>query len=60
MEGTVIPLAVTVMGAPLGYLGGGGRTLVVVHCTSALKDSTGMRYARAATYNMAELGSLWA
>jgi hypothetical protein len=39
-EGTVIPLAVTVMGAPFGYLGGGGRTLVAVHCISALKDLT--------------------
>jgi hypothetical protein len=29
-DGTVIPFAVTVMGAPLAYLGGGGRTLVVV------------------------------
>ena len=27
MDGTVIPLASTVVGAPLGYLGGGGRTL---------------------------------
>jgi hypothetical protein len=36
MDGTVIPFAVTVMGAPFAYLGGGGRTLVVVQCISAL------------------------
>jgi hypothetical protein len=29
MEGTVIPFAVTVIGAPFEYLGGGGRTLAV-------------------------------
>lgn len=36
MDGTVIPFAVTVMGAPFAYLGGGGRTLVVVQYISAL------------------------
>ena len=29
IDGTVMPLAVVVIGAPLGYLGGGGRTLIV-------------------------------
>lgn len=34
MDGTDTPLALIVMGAPLGYLGGGGRTLIVVYHVS--------------------------
>jgi hypothetical protein len=36
MDGTVIPFAVMVTGAPFAYLGGGGRALVVVQCISVL------------------------
>ena len=59
MDGTVIPLAVTVMGAPFGYLGGGGRTLIVVNRKSAFNlNGSNQCHALVATYNMAELGSL--
>jgi hypothetical protein len=55
MDGTVIPFAVTVTGAPFAYLGGGGRTLgsgsmrISAAGTSACREVE----EHATTYNIA-------